>query len=104
MPRRRRRVQGRVVLLSNQQAQGFLGDLAKDLGKSLIGEVKKEVKKQLPKLAGAAVKAGRKRVRKTKLGRQLGFGLRLAGQRGRGPRGKQVRRRRRKPGVRIIMV
>lgn len=115
MPRKRRRVQR--IVLSNQQADGLFGDLARSVGKSIFKEVKKEVKKQLPKLGKqlgkAALSAGRAQARKTKIGRQLGLGhRRRRGRRGRGLKlagqgpvlGKQRKRRRRKPGVRVIMI
>ena len=109
--RKRRLVRHPVIRLSNQQAQGFLSDLAKSAVKVIAPIVKKEVKKVLPKIGKAAGKFALGKARKTKIGKKLGIGLRLAGGRGRGrprralgSRSKQVRRRRRKPGVRVIMI
>jgi hypothetical protein len=101
MPPRKRK---RHIVMTEQQAQGFFGDLAKKALKAALPLIKKEAKKALPKLGKLALK----KARKTKAGRKLGFGagkgLRLAGQRGRGPRGKQVRKRRRKAQVRVVMI
>lgn len=118
----RRRARRRpAIVLTNQQAKGLFGDLVKGAAKSLTPLIKKEVKKALPKLGKFVGKKALKAGRKTKLGKKLGIGivvpgggLKLAGQ---GPvlrrkrkkkalnaRGKQVRRRRRKPGARIIMI
>jgi len=104
MPRRRRA----QVVLTNQQAQGLFSSLAKKAVKAALPlvkrEVKKQVKKQGSKLAKKAGKAALARARRTKAGRRLGIGLRLAGQ---GPRDKQRRRRgriKRGSPVRVIMV
>ena len=97
MPRKRRAK--RHIVMTEQQAQGFFGDLAKKALKAALPLIKKEAKKALPKLGKFALK----KARKTKVGKKLGFGrgLKLAGQ---GPRGKQRRRKRRRPQARIVMI
>lgn len=118
MPRhRRRRAVGPRVFLTNQQAQGLFGDFAKAAAKTLGPIIKKEVKKALPGLGRAAGKFAIKQGRKTALGKRLGIGLKLAGAgpvrrrrtkrrggRALNARGKQLRVRRRKPGVRVLMI
>lgn len=104
MPPRRGK---KVIILTEQQANGFFSDLAKQALKIAAPIIKKEGKKLAKKALKKGVAVGRKRARKTKLGRQFGIGpggtLRLAGQ---GPRRGKRRggRRKKKAKIRVVML
>jgi hypothetical protein len=108
MPTKIKQRKKKMIVMSQQQAEGLFSDLAKKALKAAVPIIKKEAKKQLPKLGAVAKKEALKRARKTKIGKQLGIGpgagLRLAGQRGKGKREKQVRKRRAIPAVRVMMI